>query len=174
MRVKSRGYDRRCGAVQTNVRGGCSGGRDPSPSGEESFFGAAIFSEAVKSGWNTTIDMPVRLLPVEHAMKTQLSQPTGAAAFDGQHGMSFAISSITAEADISFAMACMCMSAAVRAIPGWETGVRANPAINKIANSRRMRRDGFTGASSHNRHWTAGVPTSRIREAQVRASYPKN
>ena len=34
-------------------------------------------------------------------MKTHLSQSTGIGAFDGQHGISLAISSATAEGDIS-------------------------------------------------------------------------
>jgi hypothetical protein len=42
---------------------------------------------------------------MQAAMKTHLSQSTG--AFDGQHGMSLAISSVVAEADISSAIACI-------------------------------------------------------------------
>jgi len=41
---------------------------------------------------------------MQAAMNTHLSQSTGAGAFDGQHGISLAISSIVSDADISFAI----------------------------------------------------------------------
>ncbi len=40
------------------------------------------------------------------AMKTHLSQPTGIGAFDGQHGMSLAISSIVSIAISDGAISC--------------------------------------------------------------------
>jgi len=40
------------------------------------------------------------------AMKTHLSQSVGMGAFDGQQGMSLAISSIESDADISATIAC--------------------------------------------------------------------
>jgi hypothetical protein len=49
---------------------------------------------AVRSGWITAVDMPVKHLDRQAAMKTHLSQPTGIGALDGQHGMSSAISSV--------------------------------------------------------------------------------
>ncbi len=73
---------------------------------------------------------------MQAAMKTHLSQSTGAGAFDGQHGMSFAISSAIADADISSAIAGIGMSAA--AMTGRDSGAKANPAIIRIATSRRM------------------------------------
>ena len=51
--------------------------------------------------------MPVKHLDMQAAMKTHLSQSTGAGAFDGQHGMSLAISSVVADGDISSAIACI-------------------------------------------------------------------
>ena len=41
------------------------------------------------------------------AINTQLSQPTGIGAFDGQHGISLAISSVLIDADASSAIACI-------------------------------------------------------------------
>jgi hypothetical protein len=46
-------------------------------------------------------EMPAKHTDPQAAMKTHLSQSTGTGAFDGQHGMSPAISSIVADADIS-------------------------------------------------------------------------
>jgi hypothetical protein len=46
-------------------------------------------------------EMPAKHPDPQAAMKTHLSQSTGTGAFDGQHGMSPAISSIVADADIS-------------------------------------------------------------------------
>jgi hypothetical protein len=45
--------------------------------------------------------MPAKHTNPQAAMKTHLSQSTGTGAFDGQHGMSPAISSIVADTDIS-------------------------------------------------------------------------
>ena len=44
-------------------------------------------------------DAPTKHIDAQAAMKTHLSQPTGDDAFDGQHGMSSAISFIAAGAD---------------------------------------------------------------------------
>ena len=51
--------------------------------------------------------MPVKHLDTQVTMKTHLSQSTGTGAFDGQHGISPAISSIMADVDISSAIAGM-------------------------------------------------------------------
>ena len=93
--------------------------------------------------------MPTKPRDVQAAMKTHLSQPTGVGAFDGQHGMSLAISSVMAGGDILSAIACIDTSADVSAMTGWETGANARPAIIKTASSRRMARLRFTGLSSH-------------------------
>ena len=45
-------------------------------------------------------DMPAKHIDPQAAMKMHLSQSTGAGAFDGQHGISLAISSMVS-ADIS-------------------------------------------------------------------------
>ncbi len=147
--IKSRGSKRRGDAVQTRIRGGCSGGGWPRPSGHASFRREAMRPVAVRSGWTTAGDMPVKHLDMQAAMKTHLSQPTGAGAFDGQHGMSLAISSVVADADISSAVACIDASDAVSAMTGWETGANARPAISRIASSRRMVKLRVTNPDSH-------------------------
>ena len=95
--------------------------------------------------------MPVKYLDMQAAMKTHLSQSTGAGAFDGQHGMSSAISSIAADADISdsdisSAIACIEACADASAMTGRETGASARPAIIKTASSRRMAKLHFTSS----------------------------
>ena len=80
-------------------------------------------------------------------MKTHLSQSTGAGAFDGQHGISFAISPVAADGDNSSAMACIEAWKDASAMTGWETGANARPAIIKTASSRRMARLRFTDVS---------------------------
>src|SRR6266851_115950 len=91
--IKSRGNKRRGDAVQTRIRGGCSGGGWPRLSGHESFCREAISFEAVGNGCKTIDDMPVKHLDTQAVTYTHLSQPIGAGALDGQHGMSLAISS---------------------------------------------------------------------------------
>jgi hypothetical protein len=75
---------------------------------------------------------------MQAAMKTHLSQSIGAGAFDGQHGMSFAISSAPADIDISSAIAGIDASDAAPAVTGRDNGANASPAITEIASSRRM------------------------------------
>jgi hypothetical protein len=93
--------------------------------------------------------MPVKQFDMQADMKTHLSQSTGAGAFDGQHRISFAISSVVADRDISSAMACIEAWEVSPAMTGWETGPNARPAIIKTARSRHMARLRFTGPSSH-------------------------
>src|ERR1019366_5348940 len=147
--IRSRGSKRRRDAVQTRIRGGCSGGGGPRPSGHESFRSEAIRSEAVRSGWTMLVGVPVKPIDMQAAMKTHLSQPTGDGAFDGQHGMSFAISSVVADGDISSAVACIGTSEGVSAMTGRERGANARPAIRRIASSRRMAKVRFTEFVSH-------------------------
>ena len=73
--------------------------------------------------------MPTKHRDVQATMKTHLSQPTGVDAFDGQHGMSPAISSVISEADILSAIACIDTSEDISAMAGRETGANARPAI---------------------------------------------
>jgi len=94
--------------------------------------------------------MPTKPRDVQAAMKTHLSQPTGAGAFDGQHGMSLAISSVMADGDISSAIACIDASEDISAMAGRETGANARPAITRIASSRRMVKFRFTELDSRN------------------------
>src|SRR6267378_5931382 len=93
--------------------------------------------------------MPLKHLDRQAAMYTHLSQPIGAGAFDGQHGMSLAISSVVADGDISSAIACVETSGDVSAMTGWETGAKARPAITRIASSRRMVKLRLTNPDSH-------------------------
>src|SRR5712664_1750323 len=93
--------------------------------------------------------MPAKHLDMQAAMKTHLSQSIGAGAFDGQHGMSVAISSADGNADILSAIACIDMSEDVSAMTGWETGAKARPTITRIASSRRMVKLRLTNPDSH-------------------------
>jgi hypothetical protein len=89
----------------------------------------------------TSTDIPVKHIDVQAAMKTHLSQPMGAGALDGQHGMSLAISSGISEADMLSAAACIGTSEASGcAITGRETGANARPAIARITSGQRMAR----------------------------------
>jgi hypothetical protein len=79
-----------------------------------------------------------------------LSQPAGVGAFDGQHGMSFAISSTVTDGDISSAIACVDASKEdISAMAGRETGANARPTIIRIASSRRMAKLRFINSDSH-------------------------
>lgn len=101
-------------------------------------------------------DMPAKYADPQAAMKTHLSQSIGDAAFDGQHGISLAISSIVS-ADISedaisdgvISSAIACPEGRLAAIAGRETGANARPAIIRIASNRRMAKCGFTDSNSH-------------------------
>ena len=93
--------------------------------------------------------MPEKHLDMQAVMNTHLSQPTGAGALDGQHGMSFAISSVMTDADMSSAIACIEASEDISAMTGRETGANARPAIIRIASMRRMAKLRFTDLMSH-------------------------
>jgi hypothetical protein len=80
--------------------------------------------------------MPVKHLDMQAAIYTHLSQSTG--AFDGQHGMSFAIPSIVSDDDISSAIAGINAWEDISAMTGREAGASARPAIIKTASSRRI------------------------------------
>ena len=95
------------------------------------------------------VDVPVKYWDMQAAMNTHLSQPTGDGAFDGQHGMSLAISSVVADADISSAIACIDPPEDVFAMTGRETGANARPAITRIASIRRMAKVRFTELDFH-------------------------
>ena len=101
-------------------------------------------------------DMAGKPTDPQAAMKAHLSQSTRAAAFDGQHGISLAISSI-GSADISvdamsdgvISSAIACSEAGLAAITGREAGANARPAIIRTASNRRMAKFGFTDLRSH-------------------------
>ena len=100
--------------------------------------------------------MPTKPRDVQAAMKTHLSQPTGVGAFDGQHGMSLAISS---------AIACIHASEDISAMTGRETGANARPAITRIASSRRMVKFRFTELESRNLVAIARRPAFHIMDS---------
>ena len=106
------------------------------PSGQKSFCSGAILPETAKGGRYVAAAGPARNWLMQAAMNTHLSQSTGAGAFEGQQGMSPAISSGVAGIDISPAIADA--SGVVPAITGWASGASSSPAITEIASSRRM------------------------------------
>lgn len=93
--------------------------------------------------------MPAKHFDMHAAMRTHLSQPTGAAPLDGQQGMSFAISSVSAEPDVSSAIGCIDTAKDASAIAGRDNGANTTPAITRTASSRRMAELLFTNAASH-------------------------
>jgi len=109
--------------------------------------------------------MPTKPRDVQAAMKTHLSQPTGVGAFDGQHGMSPAISSVISEADILSAIACIDTSEDISAMAGRETGANARPAITRIASSRRMVKFRFTELDSRKLVAIARRPAFHIMDS---------
>jgi len=94
-----------------------------------------------------------------------LSQPIGAGAFDGQHGISPAISSVVSAADISSVMTCIDASEDISAMTGRETGANARPAITRIASSRRMVKFRFTELDSRNLVAIARRPAFHIMDS---------
>ncbi|MCF2521692.1 hypothetical protein [Bradyrhizobium sp. G127] len=95
---------------------------------------------AVKDGWTIAADRPVKHWALQAAMKMHLSQVIGAGAFDGQHGMSFAISSVVAGADMPSIIACVEASEDACAITGRDSGTTTSPTIAKITSKRLMNR----------------------------------
>jgi hypothetical protein len=73
----------------------------------------------------------------------------GIGAFDGQQGMSLAISLAVADEDISSAIACIDASDTIPAIAGCASGANTSPAIMKIASIRRMVIWPFMSPKSH-------------------------
>lgn len=113
-----------------------------------------MVSDTTGNGCEMPAEMPAKHTDPQAAMKTHLSQSTGTGAFDGQQGMSLAISSIMSadisvevisDGVISSAVACIGSCGDVAPITGRETGANARPAIIRIASKRRMAKLGFTG-----------------------------
>ena len=90
--------------------------------------------------------MPAKHLDMQAAMNTHLPQSTGAGAFDGQHGISLAISSVMADGDISSTIEAWETGSAMT---GRETGANTRPAIIKTARRRRMAIWQLTPSKSH-------------------------
>jgi hypothetical protein len=109
----------------------------------------ATLSEAERNGWNTVAVIPVKHFDMQAAIKTHLSQSTGTGAFDGQHGMTLAISSTVADMDISFGIADIDASGVAPAVTGEDSGANTSPAIMTIASRRRMVIWRFTPPKSH-------------------------
>ena len=116
--------------------------------------------------------MPVKHLDMQAAMNTQLSQSTGIGAFDGQHGISLAISSVMADGDISSAIACIEAWEDGAAITGRATGANARPAITRTANNRRMVKLRFTDLDSQ--PFDANTVDANIMEILRRAGADRN
>jgi len=83
-------------------------------------------------------------LEAHAATQKHLSQLTGAGAFEGQHGMSFAMSSDMAADGVSSGIACIDTSEDIPAMTGRETGANARPVAIRITSSRRMVKLDFT------------------------------
>jgi hypothetical protein len=103
----------------------------------------------VSHGWKTIDDRPVKHFDIQAAMNRHLSQSIGAGAFDGQHGMSLAISSAIADIDMSFAIPDIAASGIAPAMTGEDSGANTSPAIMTIASRRRMVIWRFTRPESH-------------------------
>ncbi len=93
--------------------------------------------------------MPVKHFDMQAVMNTHLSQSTDAGAFDGQQGMSAAISSAIADMDISPAIADIEASEVAPAMTGEDSGANTSPAIMTIASRRQMVIGRFTAPKSH-------------------------
>ena len=113
---------------------------------------------AVRSGWTTAVDMPVKHLDRQAAMYTHLSQLIGAGALDGQHGMSLAISSAVADIDISFAIPDIAASGIAPAMTGEDSGANTSPAMMTIATRRRIVIWRLTPPESHRTDQIGSLP----------------
>ena len=108
------------------------------PSGQKSFCSGAILPETAKGGRYVAAAGPARNWLMQAAMNTHLSQPIGAGALCGQHGMSPATSSDVVDIDVSSAIADIGVSAGVTAMTGRDNGANTSPTIKGIASSRDM------------------------------------
>ena len=63
-------------------------------------------SDRIGNGCEMVANRAGKPMEPQAAMKTHLSQPTGMGAFDGQHGISLAISSIVSAAISDEAISC--------------------------------------------------------------------
>jgi hypothetical protein len=108
------------------------------PSAVTSSQTGTTLSEAIGNGITTASGMPVRYCDMQAAMNAHLSQPTGAGALDGQHGIASSMSAAIPEADMSSATACIIASGVVPAITGRASGANTRAAITAIADSQRM------------------------------------
>jgi hypothetical protein len=91
-------------------------------------------------------DTPTKHLNMHAVKSMHFSQSIGIGAFDGQHGMSPAMSVIP---DASSAIAGTDAADDASAMTGRDSGDSASPAITRIANRRRMVVSGITAPRSH-------------------------
>jgi hypothetical protein len=94
-----------------------------------------ILPETAKGGRNGAAGKPTKNWPTQAAISTHLSQSTGAGAFDGQQGMSPAISSSAPDIDIS-AIEAIDGSDAMPAMTGLDSGASTIPTIALITKNR--------------------------------------
>lgn len=100
--------------------------------------GRATPEAIAKGGWKTATVSPGTQSAAHAAIKTQLLQPIGAAALEGQQGISAIIASAVAGADPSSIIAGIDAADIGLAMTGRATGANTSPAITEIASSRRM------------------------------------
>lgn len=130
--------NRRRNADQTKSRGGWSGGGWTRLWSQELSFGRAIRLETAGNRSKVDAGTAAKLAVMQTAMRRHFSQPVEAGAFDGRHGMSFAISSVVTDAAISCDMAAIAPPGSESAMTGFDSGASARPAIKTVATSRRM------------------------------------
>lgn len=114
------------------------------------------------SGSKAAADVPAKHLVMQAAMRMHVSQSTGASDFDGQQGMSPAISSVMAAAIWSATTAAGAPDGRP-AIAGRETGANANAAIIRIEISRPMGVRLVTRSASHKTAAMDSRSTGRTR-----------
>lgn len=130
-----------------------------------------MVSDTIGNGCEMVAGMAGKPTDPQAVMKTHLSQSTGIGAFDGQHGMSLAISAVVSadipdedifDGVISSAIACIGPCEDVAAITGRETGANARPAIIRIASNQRMAKLRFTTPDSHRLAAMKRLPISNL------------
>ncbi|TKT71635.1 hypothetical protein YH63_009530 [Afipia massiliensis] len=129
---------RRDSADQIRNRGGWSGGGWARLWSQESSFGRELRLDKTGNRSKVNAGTAAKLAVMQTAMSRHFSQSIGAGAFDGQHGMSFAISSVRADAAISCGMAAIAPADGDSAMTGRDNGASTRPAIMEIATSWRM------------------------------------
>lgn len=110
--------------------------------------------------------MPVKHFDMQAAINTHLLQSNGTGAFDGQHGISLAISPDMAGGDISSA-ACIDIPEDAAPMTGRDNGANARPVITSAASVRRMTKTTFTALTSHKSAAKGSCAFLTVRESAV-------